>query len=98
MNKKSNSRKSFEKGQDKDNRTQKSIVNQYLQEHIATASMVSVATGIPQKNITRYKRDLELLGRLWETEKKICKETGFKAWFLTTNLNMIPYSNQLKLF
>ena len=32
---------------------------QYLFENIATASMVSNATGIYQKNICRYKRDLE---------------------------------------
>lgn len=53
---------------------------QYLQEHIATTSMVSAATGVPQKNICRYKRDLEKAGRLWETEKKLFKQTGFKAW------------------
>jgi hypothetical protein len=57
----------------------------YLEEHIATASMVADATGIYQKNICRYKRDLEKAGRLWETEKKLCKKTGFKAWYLTTN-------------
>ena len=58
---------------------------QYLKKHVATASMVSVATGIPQKNICRYKRDLEKAGRLWETKKGLCKQTGFKAWYLTTN-------------
>ena len=52
-------------GYDKDYRTQQKIIFQYLQKHIATASMVAYATGIPQKNITRYKRDLEKTGRLW---------------------------------
>lgn len=61
---------------------------QYLWEHTATASMVSHATGVPQKNICRYKRDLEKEGRLWETEKKLCKHTGYKAWYLTTNPNV----------
>jgi broad specificity phosphatase PhoE len=70
----------------------------YLQKHIATASMVSAATGIPQKNICRFKRDLELSGRLWEVGKKPCKQTGFKAWFLTTNPKNAHYSNQLDLF
>lgn len=70
----------------------------YLQKHIATASMVSIATGIPQKNICRYKRDLEKEGLLWEIEKKLCKQTGFKAWYLTTNPKNAPYSNQLDLF
>lgn len=63
---------------------------QYLQQHIATASMVADATGVYQKNICRYKRDLEKAGRLWETEKKPCKKTGFKAWYLTTNPAKAP--------
>lgn len=58
---------------------------QYLQEHVATASMVAAITGIDQKNICRYKRDLEKAGRLWAVEKKPCRKTGFKAWYLTTN-------------
>ncbi len=70
----------------------------YLQEHIATASMISQATGIPQKNICRHKRDLEKSGRLWEIEKKHCRQTGFKAWYLTTNSNYAPFDNQLKMF
>jgi DNA phosphorothioation-dependent restriction protein DptG len=71
---------------------------QYLQNHIATASMITEATGVPQKNICRYKRDLEKAGKLWEVEKKECKATGFKAWYLTTNPNYSPKSNQLSLF
>jgi hypothetical protein len=88
------------KRQGKDNYkdTQLKTIFQYLQEHIATASMVSVATGIPQKNITRYKRDLEKTGRLWEIEKKICKQTGFKAWYLTTHAENTPLTNQLRMF
>jgi len=73
---------------------------QYLSEHIATASMVADATGIYQKNICRYKRDLERAGRLWEIEKTLCKKTGFKAWYLTTNPNNAPKHllTQLNLF
>ena len=58
---------------------------EYLQKNVATASMIADATGIYQKNICRYKRDLEKAGRLWETEKKACKKTGFKAYYLTTD-------------
>ena len=78
---------------DKDFRTQLKTIFQYLQEYIATASMVSDATGVPQKNICRYKRDLEKAGRLWEIAKKQCKKTGFKAWYITTNpkkFHLIP--------
>ena len=72
---------------------------QYLVQHVATASMVSKATGVPQKNICRYKRDLERAGRLWEIAKDHCKETGFKAWYLTTNPSKAPnHSPQLNLF
>ena len=70
----------------------------YLQEHTATASMVANATEVPQKNICRYKRDLENAGRLWETEKKLCEHTGFRAWYLTTNPDNSPLNNQLELF
>lgn len=73
---------------------------QYLFENIATASMVADATGIYQKNICRYKRDLEQTGYLWEIEKTICQKTGFKAWYLTTNPAKAPKQTnvQLKLF
>ena len=70
----------------------------YLQRYEATASMISKDTGIPQKNICRYKRDLEKAGLLWEIEKKLCKCTGFKAWYLTTNPKHAPFNKQLKLF
>jgi len=79
-------------------KNQLKTIFQYLQEHIATASMVSDATGIPQKNICRYKRDLEKAGRLWEITKKKCKQTGFKAWYLSTNPQNAPHNNQLNLF
>lgn len=73
---------------------------QYLQKNVATASMVADVTGIYQKNICRYKRDLEKAGRLWETSKAICKKTGFRAWYLTTNPKKAPKHllTQLNLF
>src|SRR5688500_10493827 len=70
--------------------TQLQTIFQYLQKNVATASMVSYATGVPQKCITRYKRDLELSGRLWEVIKKRCDHTGFKAWYLTTDPDKAP--------
>jgi len=80
--------------------SQVQTIFQYLQEHIATASMVADATGIYQKNICRYKRDLEKIGRIWEVEKKLCQKTGFKAWYLTTNADKAPkhLPTQLNLF
>ena len=75
----------------------KTIFN-YLQDNIATASMVSEATGVKQKNICRYKADLEKQNNLWEVEKKHCKATGRLAWYLTTNPKFKPNDNQLNLF
>lgn len=88
------------KRQFKDNThlTQLQTIFQYLKENEATASMVADATGIYQKNICRFKRDLELTGRLWETVKTTCKKTGFKAWYLTTDETKAPINSQLNLF
>ena len=89
------------KRQDKDSShfTQLQTIFQYLKEHTATASMVTDATGVPQKCICRYKRDLETAGRLWETVKTKCKKTGCKAWYLTTDESKAPISSpQLNLF
>jgi len=84
--------------EDTEFKNQLKTIFQYFKEHISTASMAAAATGIPQKNICRYKRDLEQAGRLWEVEKKICKHTGFKAWYLTTNPEKATSQNQLQLF
>ena len=67
--------------------TQLQVVFEYLKEHIATASMVADATGVPQKCITRYKRNLEKAGLLWELNNDICQKTGFMAWYLTTDFH-----------
>lgn len=86
------------KDKDKVRQTQLKTIFHYLQENVATASMVTEATGVPQKCITRYKRDLEKKGLLSELKKTVCKTTGFKAWYLTTNPDLFPKSNQLKMF
>jgi len=84
---------------DKDFNSQIKTIFLFLQDHIATASMVSDSTAIPQKNICRYKRDLEKAGVLWEIEKRYCQKTGFRAWYLTTDPEKAPNdSSQLKLF
>jgi hypothetical protein len=80
-------------------KTQLKTIFEYLQKNEATASMISKETGIPQKNICRYKRDLEKLGKLWELQKTKCSVTGFKAWTLTTDPKKANYySQQLNLF
>lgn len=89
---------SIKQGKDKAFRTQLKTIFHYLQDHTATASMVTIATGVPQKCITRYKRDLEKAGRLAEVKKCACQYTGHKAWYLTTDPSLFPQSNQLKMF
>lgn len=88
-------------GQNKDNchLNQLKTIFQYLKKHVATASMVADVTGIYQKNICRYKRDLEKAGKLWEVRKATCKKTGFRAWYLTTDPEKAPQlPTQLNLF
>jgi hypothetical protein len=88
-----------EQNKDTSRLNQIKTIFEYLKTHTATASMITQATGIPQKNICRYKRDLEKGGVLWEIERKPCKVTGFKAWYLTTDSGKAPkQSNQLNLF
>ena len=70
----------------------------YWQNHIATNTMVSEATGVPQKNICRYKRDLEQLGLLAEVKKGYCEITNHLAWYITTNKKHFPQSYQLRMF
>jgi len=60
---------SLEQGKVNQFQNQKKTIFQYLKQHTATASMVSEATGVPQKSICRYKRDLEKQGLLYEVEK-----------------------------
>lgn len=61
----------------------------YLLTHVATATMVSEATGVPQKCICRHKRYLEKHGLLWEVEKGYCRITGYPAAYLTTNPKLL---------
>lgn len=77
---------------------QKTKYFDYLKTTVATNSMVSDATGIPQKNLTRFKREFEEAGVLCELYRTICKKTKYRATYLTTNPDLFPQSNQLKLF
>jgi len=76
--------------------TQLKTIFHYLKTTTATATMTAEATGIPQKSLCRYKRDLEKKGLLYEVEKKLCKVTNFRAWYLTTNPELFPKVEPLK--
>lgn len=94
----SNRSLSYRHNKDKFYQNQLQTVYDYLQNHVSTATMVSEATGIPQKCICRYKRYLEKLGLLWEVKIGYCKVTGYTASYLTTNLSIKKQSVQLSLF
>ncbi len=85
-----------EQAQDTTNKSQTKTVYEYLKHNVATATMVQRATGVEQKNITRYKRDFEKNGLLSEVKYDRCKVTKHWAWYLTTNPDLFPLSNQLK--
>ncbi len=80
---------------DKPNETQ--VVFDYLQAHIATATMITAATGVVQKSVCRYKRQLEKSGLLVELFVAKCRITNFKAAYLTTNKNLFV-NNQLSIW
>lgn len=71
----------------------------YLQTRVVTCSMACRALKIPQKCLTRYKRDLEKAGVLWEVKYDRCMETGFWAFYITTDPYQEPKNKvkQIKL-
>ena len=76
------------------------IFFEYLQDHVASCTMVCAETGILQKNACRHKRQLEESNLLWELYEKRCGITGRKVAWLTTNPELVPniFDSQLNLF
>jgi predicted Zn-ribbon and HTH transcriptional regulator len=85
-----------DKGKCTHNQQQIQIFKDYLSNNIATASMTAEATGIYQKNITRYKRMLEKSGKLFVVFKAKCKKTGYNAQYMTTNPDYIFIQTKVK--
>jgi hypothetical protein len=76
------------KSKDNTHEAQEKVVYDYLLMHVASASMVTDATGVPQKCVTRYKRNYEQAGRLQQIRKDRCKITGRNVWYITTNRDL----------
>ena len=91
---------SFAFNADKDNYllAQEKVFFKFLKENCCTASMAAEALGVPQKNLTRYKRELEKAGLLKEVKQDYCRITGRKAWYITCNPTLFPHRRQLRLF
>lgn len=70
----------------------------YFRENTATRFMASIDTGIPIQNICRYVEDLEDLGLIAVVRKDKCQISGCMAEYLTTNPELFPKDNQLKLW
>jgi len=73
------------------------VLFDYLQNNTATATMVTAATGIVQKSICRYKRNLEKMGLLYIIEVGPCSITGLPAQYLTTNPFLFPRVDKKQL-
>ena len=78
-----------DKNKNSNHSAQKRKFSAYLFRHTATCSMVSKAIEVPQKCLTRYKRELEKRGQLVELYKDNCKQTGFTAAYLTCKPELI---------
>ncbi len=79
--------------------TQKQRFYEYLFENTTTCTVAAAATGVPQKNLCRVKRDLEEADRLAEVRIGRCPFTGKMAAFLTTDPAKFPKPPiQLNLF
>lgn len=70
----------------------------YLKNNTANASMIEEATGIKQKNLCRYKRELEKIGLLWERYKDPCQITGFYSAYHKIDPCLNPLDAKIKLF
>ena len=79
-------------------KAQKKRFYNYLKTHLVSCTMVSKALRIEQKCLTRYKRQFEKCGILWQAKKDRCKHTNRLVWYLTTNPELIPIDKQFKLF
>lgn len=69
----------------------------YLKRHTVSCSMASKSLRIPQKCLTRYKRNLEKAGLLTQVKIARCNITGRYVWYLSTDPQAKPQNVQTKL-
>lgn len=92
--------KSFGKGQGKDTdfQVQTQRVFKAFYKQPKTMLMVTVETGILRANICRYVAEWKKENSICVARKGICPISKHGAGFYTTNPEMFPFDNQLKLF
>lgn len=71
-------------------------VEAYLIDHTATSTMVATALHIYRPNLTRYKNMLQETGKLVVTHNAKCKETGYRADYLSCNLELIKRAKSIE--
>lgn len=69
-----------------------------LYSHPKTMLMVSSETGILRANICRYVAKFRKQNQIEVVQKSICPISKHRAGFYTTNPDLFPKSNQLKMF
>lgn len=70
----------------------------YFNEFTATRYMAAIDTGIPIQNICRYVDMLKEANKIAVRKKDYCQISGFTAEYLTTNPELFPPDNQLKIW
>lgn len=84
--------------EDKYFQSQASVIFQSFFKSPKTMKMVEVETGIDRANICRRVSELRELKKIAIVETKLCEITKHRAGYLTTNPELFPKDNQLKLF
>lgn len=77
---------------------QKKIVFKEFFKKPSTMLEVSFRTGILRANICRYVAEWRKTQTIAVNKKALCSITKTKAKYLTTNPELFPKSNQIKLF
>lgn len=77
---------------------QLNIIDAYFKENIATRYMAAIDTGIPIQNICRYVDMLRDENLIAVVKKDLCKISKYTAEYLTTNTELFPKDNQLKIW
>lgn len=78
--------------------SQADTIYQSFFEKPKTMKMVDVETGIDRANICREVSKLRDLGKIEVVKTGLCKITKHRAGYFTTNPELFPRNNQLKLF
>ncbi len=74
-------------------------IESYFRDYTATRYMAETDTGIPLQNICRYCEKLFKSNKIAVVRKAKCQQSGCdNVQYLTTNPELFPKDNQLKLW